>query len=94
VPDYLLRRLAPTVLVLPPADPACLVAGQDPTLRDIEAVRQNLRLDRPVWSQHGHYLGCLAQLQLGRWFDSSCLLSGRSACRTYDMLPGEAGMVN
>jgi glutathione transport system permease protein len=77
--DYLLRRLALTVPVLLavtvfvfifvhllPGDPARLVAGPDATLQDIEAVRQDLGLDRPLWWQYGRYLGQLAQLQLGR----------------------------
>lgn len=77
--DYLLRRLALTVPVLLavtvfvfvfvhllPGDPARLVAGPDATLQDIEAVRQDLGLDRPLWWQYGHYLSQLAQLQLGR----------------------------
>jgi glutathione transport system permease protein len=77
--DYLLRRLALTVPVLLavtvfvfffvhllPGDPARLVAGPDATLQDIEAVRQDLGLDRPLWWQYGHYLAQLVQLQLGR----------------------------
>jgi glutathione transport system permease protein len=77
--DYLLRRLALAVPVLLavtvfvfifvhllPGDPARLVAGPDAALQDIEAVRQDLGLDRPLWWQYGHYLGQLAQLRLGR----------------------------
>jgi glutathione transport system permease protein len=39
-----------------PGDPARLIAGPDATLQDIEAVRQDLGLDRPLWWQYRHYL--------------------------------------
>jgi len=77
--DYLTRRLAGTIPVLLavaafvflfvhllPGDPARLVAGPDATLENVEAVRKDLGLDRPLLVQFGNYLVQTAQLRLGR----------------------------
>jgi glutathione transport system permease protein len=77
--EYVARRLAVTVPVLLavaafaflfvhllPGDPARLVAGPDATLSDVEAVRKDLGLDRPLVLQFGNYLVQTAELRLGR----------------------------
>src|SRR5580692_3853347 len=77
--DYLARRLVGTLPVLLavaafaflfvhllPGDPARLVAGPDASLTEIDAVRKDLGLDRPLVVQFGNYLVQTAQLRLGR----------------------------
>jgi glutathione transport system permease protein len=77
--DYLTRRLAGTLPVLLavtafvflfvhllPGDPARLVAGPDATLQDIDAIRVEMGLDRPLLAQYLHYLAETVQLHLGR----------------------------
>jgi glutathione transport system permease protein len=77
--EFLIRRLAGTVPVLLavslfvfafvhllPGDPARMVAGPDASLPQIEAVRADLWLDRPIWEQYVRYLGQMAHLNLGR----------------------------
>ena len=76
---YLIRRLIGTIPVLLsvsvfvfafvhllPGDPARMVAGQEATLEQVEGVRKELALDRPLWEQYARYLGQMAHLQLGR----------------------------
>ncbi|KAA0570893.1 glutathione ABC transporter permease GsiC [Azospirillum sp. Sh1] len=76
---YLVGRLAgilPVLLVISvfvfgfvhllPGDPARLVAGPDATQRDIELVRQDLGLDKPLWVQYGRFLGNAVQGEFGR----------------------------
>lgn len=76
---YLVGRLAgilPVLLVISvfvfgfvhllPGDPARLVAGPDATQRDVELVRQDLGLDKPLWVQYGRFLGNAVQGEFGR----------------------------
>jgi peptide/nickel transport system permease protein len=49
-----------------PSDVARLVAGVDATPQQVETVRSQLGLDRPVWSQYGAYLGEVVRGDLGR----------------------------
>jgi glutathione transport system permease protein len=76
---YFLRRLAGTIPVLIavsilvfgfvrmlPGDPARLVAGPDASESDVQAVRQELGLDRPIYWQYAHYVGQIVQGNLGR----------------------------
>ncbi|MGI4953721.1 MAG: glutathione ABC transporter permease GsiC [Janthinobacterium lividum] len=76
---YFLRRLAGTIPVLVavslfvfgfvhllPGDPARLVAGPDASQQDVEAVRQSLGLDQPLWRQYGRYVSQTVQGELGR----------------------------
>jgi glutathione transport system permease protein len=77
--DYLARRLIGTIPVLLavaafaflfvhllPGDPARLVAGPDATLQDVEAVRKDLGLDRPLAVQFVNYIEQTLELRLGR----------------------------
>lgn len=76
---YFLRRLAGTIPVLItvsilvfgfvrllPGDPARLVAGPDASAADVEAVRQELGLDRPIYWQYAHYVAEIFRGNLGR----------------------------
>ena len=76
---YFLRRLAGTIPVLIavsilvfgfvrllPGDPARLVAGPDASEADVQTVRQELGLDRPIYWQYAHYVGEIVRGQLGR----------------------------
>ena len=76
---YFLRRLAGTIPVLIavsilvfgfvrllPGDPARLVAGPDASEADVQAVRQDLGLDRPIYLQYARYVGETLQGNLGR----------------------------
>jgi glutathione transport system permease protein len=77
--DYLIRRLAGTLPVLLavsifvfafvhllPGDPARMVAGPDASLEQVEGVRADLWLDRPIWEQYFRYLDQMAHLEFGR----------------------------
>lgn len=48
-----------------PGDPARLVAGEQATLEDVEAVRVQLGLDKPIYVQYGKYVLGLFQGDLG-----------------------------
>jgi len=49
-----------------PGDPAQVLAGQMASPEEIETIRKQLGLDRPVYEQYLSYLGRLARLDLGR----------------------------
>jgi glutathione transport system permease protein len=76
---YFLRRLAGTIPVLIavsvlvfgfvrmlPGDPARLVAGPDASESDVQAVRLDMGLDRPIYWQYVRYVGDIVQANLGR----------------------------
>jgi glutathione transport system permease protein len=76
---FLARRLAGTIPVLLavsifvfgfvralPGDPARLVAGPEASLSDIEAVRTEMGLNGPIWSQYLRWLDGTLHLRLGR----------------------------
>jgi peptide/nickel transport system permease protein len=78
VAAYILRRLIATIPViavvalfvflllhLTPGDPAAVIAGDDASPADIEAVRRKLGLDRPIWEQFGVYVWNLLRGDLG-----------------------------
>jgi peptide/nickel transport system permease protein/oligopeptide transport system permease protein len=77
--NYLIKRLISTVPVLIgislllffmlrmlPGDPAQVLAGQMATPEEIENIRHQLGLDRPIHEQYAVYLSHLARLDLGR----------------------------
>jgi peptide/nickel transport system permease protein len=79
MPVYIARRLVQAALILLgvaaitylllymlPADPARMVAGRSATKEQVDLVRMQLGLDRPIWEQFGGYLWKLAQGDLGR----------------------------
>jgi peptide/nickel transport system permease protein len=76
---YLAKRLGAAVAILlgvslvtfiltflVPADPVRLIAGRTATPATVESIRHELGLDRPLPLQYLHYLGNLAQGDLGR----------------------------
>jgi len=77
--QYVLKRLLSTLPVLIgislllffmlrmlPGDPAQVLAGQMASQEDIQNIRQQLGLDKPIFVQYGLFLGRLARLDLGR----------------------------
>src|SRR3546814_194948 len=95
---YIIRRLLATIPVmivvalfvflllhLTPGDPAAIIAGDEASPSDIEAVRRTLGLDRPIWEQFGIYVTNLLSGDLGTSiFTSLPLLTmeiGRASCR-------------
>jgi ABC-type dipeptide/oligopeptide/nickel transport system permease component len=54
------------LLQVVPTDPATVSAGPSATKADIEAIRQQMGLDKPVWLQFVLYIGRVLQLDLGR----------------------------
>ena len=54
------------LLQVVPTDPATVVAGPTATRAEVEAIRQQLGLDEPLWVQFARYLGRVLQLDLGR----------------------------
>jgi peptide/nickel transport system permease protein len=84
---WLLRRCAQMVVVvfgvvtlaflfsnIVPGDPARLVAGPNASPQAVASIGHQLGLDRPLWTQYGHYVSRLAQGNLG----TSFALQGRS----------------
>ena len=59
------------ILRLTPGDPAAILAGDSATPEQLEAIRQNLGLDKPVYQQFFHWVGQLLSGDLG-----TSLLSG------------------
>jgi peptide/nickel transport system permease protein len=53
------------MLRLTPGDPAAVLAGDNATLDQIERIRANLGLDRPIWEQFAAWIGQLARGDLG-----------------------------
>lgn len=49
-----------------PGDPARMVAGMDATEADVQVVREQLDLDKPLLVQYGHYMKGLVTGNLGR----------------------------
>src|SRR6185436_1282980 len=79
MPAYIARRLVQVALILLgvaaitylllymlPADPARMVAGRSATKDQVDLVRTQLGLDRPIWEQFAGYLWKLLQGDLGR----------------------------
>jgi peptide/nickel transport system permease protein len=77
--NYLIKRLLSTIPVLIgislllffmlrmlPGDPAQVLAGQMATPQEIENIRRQLGLDRPIYEQYVTYLSRLARFDLGR----------------------------
>jgi len=54
------------ILKMIPGDAAVVVAGTDATAADVQAIRHELGLDRPVYVQYALWLGRLARFDLGR----------------------------
>src|SRR3546814_9690558 len=54
------------MLRLSPGDPAAILAGDAATPETIAAIRAGLGLDQPIWVQFVHWIGDLAQGDLGR----------------------------
>jgi peptide/nickel transport system permease protein len=48
-----------------PGDPATVMLGLRSTPENVEALREELRLNDPVWVQYGHWLGNLVRGDLG-----------------------------
>lgn len=54
-----------SIVHLAPGDPAIMILGDDATIQDIERVRADLGLDRPLIVQFGAYVGQLLRGDLG-----------------------------
>ena len=76
---YVIKRLLSTIPVLLgisillfvmlrmlPGDPAQVLAGQMATPQEVEVIRHQLGLDRPMYEQYGMFLGRLTRFDLGR----------------------------
>ncbi len=53
------------MLRLAPGDPAAVIAGDYATAEDVERIRENLGLNEPIVIQFWHWIGALAQGDLG-----------------------------
>jgi len=75
---YLLKRLLSAIPVLfivstivflilqmTPGDPALVILGQEATLEEVEDLRQQLKLDRPIYEQYFNWLFNALQGDLG-----------------------------
>jgi peptide/nickel transport system permease protein len=75
---YILRRIAAVIPVmavvavvvfllihLSPGDPAAVIAGDNATADDVEKIRQNLGLDKPLLQQFGIWVSHIATGDLG-----------------------------
>ena len=79
--QYLIRRLLQIIPItlgiltlifslihLIPGDPAIQIAGENARAEDVQRVRQQLGLDRPLWEQYVSYLGGIAKGDFGKSF--------------------------
>ena len=79
MPIYILRRLLQMIPVmigvtlvvflimqLVPGDPARMLAGEGASPEQIEAIRNSLGLNRPLWVQYFSYLGNVLQGDFGK----------------------------
>ncbi len=79
--QYLIRRLIQIIPItlgiltlvfalihLIPGDPAIQIAGENARPEDVEKIREQLGLNRPVWDQYVDYLGGLVTGDLGESF--------------------------
>ncbi|MHB2167618.1 ABC transporter permease [Alsobacter sp. R-9] len=67
IPLLLLVSLLSFGLIkLVPGDPAVVIGGSNATPAEIEAIRRNLGLDRPLWEQLASFYANLARGDLGR----------------------------
>lgn len=77
-PNYILKRLMMIVYTLfvvslivfaitqvLPADAAVMMLGENATDEALNALRQSMGLDAPIWAQYGHWLGSLLQGDFG-----------------------------
>jgi peptide/nickel transport system permease protein/oligopeptide transport system permease protein len=77
--NYIIKRLLSTIPVLIgislllflmlrmlPGDPAQVLAGQMATPEEIETIRVQLGLDKPIYIQYANFIGRLARFDLGR----------------------------
>jgi peptide/nickel transport system permease protein len=53
------------MLRLTPGDPAAVLAGDNASLEQIERIRTDLGLDRPIYEQFAQWIGQLARADLG-----------------------------
>lgn len=78
---YIIRRLAQVIPItfgiltlifllihMIPGDPALQIAGENARAEDVERVRIQLGLDKPLWEQYVSYLSGLVRGDLGRSF--------------------------
>jgi peptide/nickel transport system permease protein len=54
-----------SLVLLIPGDPAYLLAGEDATPEEVEAIREDMGLNKPVLVRYGLWLGALVQGDLG-----------------------------
>lgn len=91
---FLSRRAAQAVLVVigitlitfllsfaVPADPARMIAGRSASAATVESIRHQLGLDQPLPVQYVHYLGQLAQGNLGRSYVERTTVASLIAAR-------------
>lgn len=57
-----------SILHLAPGDPARIIAGRRASQAQVQAVRQALGFDDPIWVQYGRYLADVITLDLGESF--------------------------
>jgi peptide/nickel transport system permease protein len=67
---YLLTLVAAITFIffamrIAPGDPVEKLVGDMASKEEVESVREDLGLDKPVWIQFGHYLKRVSQLDLG-----------------------------
>jgi peptide/nickel transport system permease protein/oligopeptide transport system permease protein len=62
---FVISLLTFAMLRLIPGDPAILIAGEEATPQALEAIRERLGLDRPLYEQYGRYLAALFRGDLG-----------------------------
>jgi ABC-type dipeptide/oligopeptide/nickel transport system permease component len=92
--QYIIRRLLQMIPItlgiltlifslihLIPGDPAVQIAGEGARPEDVQAVRQSLGLDQPLWKQYVTYLTNLAKGDLGRSFRTNESVAKEIAAR-------------
>jgi len=69
------------VMKLAPGDPARMIAGSDASEQDIQQLRQELGLNRPILVQYADYMIKLVQGNMGKSYANGKLVSSEIAAR-------------
>jgi peptide/nickel transport system permease protein len=83
---FIVSALTFVLLRLVPGDAARQILGPLATPEEIDTLKQQLGIDRPVWSQYGDWLAGAVQGDLGESLFGGDVVGLRSLCRSSSAL--------